>query len=225
MIRVSLMSSRKYGRQSYIPAAPLPPAPRQPMRSQDRGESDRMKPRSALRYGSATIEFSAAIDLHWGWITECLSKIPFDCILRREIDLLKKFRRYGYATSSSDPLQSGVVVQIHIVHVKRVSFISSRVSAVFVIREVLLQTFAIPICHVAAMSILFGCHYGGLAEPGEFARGVKKGNKDMSMGTNFRWGLRYLCSRALLHKPLSPHFQSSIGSTDSTKEAVVALNC
>jgi hypothetical protein len=38
---------------SYIPAAPLPPAPRQPMRSQDRGEREMRKPRRALDLLSA----------------------------------------------------------------------------------------------------------------------------------------------------------------------------
>ena len=34
---------------AYTPAAPVPPAPRQPIRSQESGESERIKPRIALR--------------------------------------------------------------------------------------------------------------------------------------------------------------------------------
>lgn len=61
-------------RVAYMPAAPLPPAPRHPIRSHDSGESERRKPRSALGYVSDDRSF-------WGSLT--YTGVGFPNVLRR----------------------------------------------------------------------------------------------------------------------------------------------
>ena len=64
-----------------VEAAPLPPAPRQPIRSHDNGVKLRRKPTRALWVGfrqqcisSYTISRENGMNYeHWGWVSECLS--------------------------------------------------------------------------------------------------------------------------------------------------------
>jgi hypothetical protein len=77
--------------KAYIEAAPLPPDPRQPIRSQDRGVRERRKPSRALYVLSAWRFDSAMVDLHGCWVTKGLSEITLDSSLWREIDLLEEF--------------------------------------------------------------------------------------------------------------------------------------
>lgn len=79
--------------RSYVEAAPLPPDPRQPIRSQDSGDRARRKPIRALGFWLAMIVAREEDNLHWRWITECFPQIALHDILGREIDLLKELRR------------------------------------------------------------------------------------------------------------------------------------
>ena len=76
------------------------------------------------------------MNLHRCWVTEGLSKITFDNILRRKIDLLEKLGRDGNAASGTDSLQRSFVVDIGVVHMICVRIIAIGVAIVWV-REVL----------------------------------------------------------------------------------------
>ena len=91
-----------------MPAAPLPPAPIHPMRSQDSGVRESKKPTSALRRVSSDRKLEFELRLHWGWVTNSLSELTSYLILRRKIDLLEQLGRDGQAARCLD-LPQGII--------------------------------------------------------------------------------------------------------------------
>jgi hypothetical protein len=77
----------------YSEAAPLPPAPRQPIKSQDKGVRLRRKPNRALSRSASVFTHYICWSLQGSWVAKRLPQVTFYGILRRQIYLLKKFRR------------------------------------------------------------------------------------------------------------------------------------
>lgn len=76
---------------AYIPAAPFPPAPLHPIRSQDKGDNDNKKPSNALKVASVAFGSTGGLLLHRSRISKGFSEVALDSILWREINLLKEF--------------------------------------------------------------------------------------------------------------------------------------
>jgi hypothetical protein len=94
-------------------AAPLPPAPRQPIKSQLSGERLRRKPQSALGCISARAQKIAdAQCLQWRWIANSLSQVALDLVQGREVDLLEELGRDGDAACGLDLAERSVCVYI-----------------------------------------------------------------------------------------------------------------
>ena len=68
---------------AYSEAAPFPPAPRHPIRSQDRGVKLRRNPRRALMRISVDCASSRFYYIHRRRVTKCLAQITFHGILGR----------------------------------------------------------------------------------------------------------------------------------------------
>lgn len=90
-------------------------------------------------------------------VTEGLSEITFNSILRREIDLLEQFGGDGNAASGTDPPQRGVVIHVGVVHVICVRTVCV---SIVLVREILFQRVAIPVC--TSLSVLLCSHLGGV---------------------------------------------------------------
>jgi len=140
----------------YIDAAPLPPAPRQPIRSHERGVKLRRKPHSALDYVSQCSRINVLKNIQWSWVTKSLSQISFDSILGREVNLFEELGRDRDATSCAYPSQRCVTIHALIIQVIWISSIGTVVvsNSIVLFEMTSISTVDDTLC----LGVLFSCH-------------------------------------------------------------------
>ena len=146
-------------RSKPVSAAPLPPAPRHPIRSQDKGVRLRRKPMRALsKYQHAdpihNLEIGN-INIQWRWITESLPQLTTGSVLWRKVELLKELWRDGDTSGGPDSLECCTRIMIFIE-----MLVATHVAVA--VREVLLEwPITVIVCSRLKWSVIVHCRHSG----------------------------------------------------------------
>lgn len=115
-------------RQTYLLAAPLPPAPRHPIKSQERGVKARRKPTRALSSRVSHVVYivglggSEGLGVHRSRVSEGVSQLTLDVVVGRQVKLLEELRAHGHAGGRAELLESLHAVGLSIVAIGLVEF-------------------------------------------------------------------------------------------------------